>query len=98
MMSSGTRAVSVILVGITHHGWQGKELQKSHALTVVILSEARNLGSFSQTDSAFDKNTLQSDPNPQHCAWIRCSDLGIWCFSISAMAHVKIETIKNGPY
>jgi CDGSH-type Zn-finger protein len=24
--------------------------------------------------------------------------LGIWCFSISAMAHVKIETIRNGPY
>jgi hypothetical protein len=48
MISSGTRAVSVILVGITHHGWQGKELQKSHTLTVVILNEARNLGSFSQ--------------------------------------------------
>jgi CDGSH-type Zn-finger protein len=24
--------------------------------------------------------------------------LAIWCFSIPAMAHVKIETIKNGPY
>jgi 3-phenylpropionate/trans-cinnamate dioxygenase ferredoxin subunit len=24
--------------------------------------------------------------------------LGIWRFSISAMAHVTIETIKNGPY
>ena len=26
-MSSGTRAVSVVLVGITHHGWQDRELQ-----------------------------------------------------------------------
>jgi len=23
---------------------------------------------------------------------------GIWCSSIPAMAHVKIETIRNGPY
>jgi CDGSH-type Zn-finger protein len=23
---------------------------------------------------------------------------GIWCFSIPAMAHVKIQTIKHGPY
>jgi len=30
-MSSGTRAVSVVLVGITHHGWQDRELQKSSA-------------------------------------------------------------------
>ena len=22
----------------------------------------------------------------------------IWCFNIPAMAHVKIETIRNGPY
>jgi hypothetical protein len=29
-MSSGTRAVSVVLVGITHHDWQGRQLQKSH--------------------------------------------------------------------
>jgi hypothetical protein len=28
-MSSGTRAVSVVLAGITHHGWQECELQKS---------------------------------------------------------------------
>jgi DNA repair protein RecO (recombination protein O) len=27
-MSSGTRAVSVVLAGITHHGWQDCELQK----------------------------------------------------------------------
>jgi len=26
-MSSGTRAVSVVLAGITHHGWQDRELQ-----------------------------------------------------------------------
>jgi hypothetical protein len=31
MMSSGTRAVSVVPVGITHHGWQDRELQKSSA-------------------------------------------------------------------
>jgi hypothetical protein len=30
-MSSGTRAVSVVLAGTTHHGWQGRELQKSTA-------------------------------------------------------------------
>jgi hypothetical protein len=30
-MSSGTRAVSVVLAGITHHGWQDRELQKSTA-------------------------------------------------------------------
>ena len=23
---------------------------------------------------------------------------GLWCFSIPAMAQVKIETIRNGPY
>ena len=37
LMSSGTRAVSVVLVGITHHGWQDRELQKSSA---VVPSEA----------------------------------------------------------
>jgi hypothetical protein len=31
LISSGTRAVSVVLAGITHHGWQDRELQKSTA-------------------------------------------------------------------
>jgi len=31
LRSSGTRAVSVALAGITHHGWQDRELQKSTA-------------------------------------------------------------------
>jgi hypothetical protein len=34
-MSSGTRAVSVVPVGITHHGWQDRQLQKSSAFCVV---------------------------------------------------------------
>jgi hypothetical protein len=35
-MSSGTRAVSVVLVGITHHGWQDCELQKSSAVLLAL--------------------------------------------------------------
>src|SRR4030095_6438976 len=34
LMSSGTRAVSVVFVGITHHGWQDRELQKSRAVVL----------------------------------------------------------------
>src|SRR4029077_2842863 len=37
-MSSGTRAVSVVLAGITHHGWQGRELQKSHLFVCYVSS------------------------------------------------------------
>src|SRR6476620_11137853 len=37
-MSSGTRAVSVVLVGIPHHGWQERELQKSHLSVCYVLS------------------------------------------------------------
>src|ERR1700755_1766461 len=33
-MSSGTRAVSVVLVGIIHHGWQDPELQKSRPVVL----------------------------------------------------------------
>jgi CDGSH-type Zn-finger protein len=44
--------------------------------------------------------------NPQYCRlknfkiwkFLWCLGFGIWCFNISAMAHVKIETIRNGPY
>jgi CDGSH-type Zn-finger protein len=37
---------------------------------------------------------------PQRCCLIARYSLGfgIWCFKVSAMAHVIIETIKNGPY
>jgi hypothetical protein len=34
-MSSGTLTVSVVLVGITHHGWQDRELQKSAPFCVI---------------------------------------------------------------
>ena len=40
-MSSGTRAVSVVLVGITHHGWQNRELQ----------NQGRSCGRFVRVDS-----------------------------------------------
>jgi hypothetical protein len=33
LMSSGTRAVSVVLVGINHHGWRDQQLQKSALLS-----------------------------------------------------------------
>ena len=38
-MSSGTRAVSVVPVGITHHGWRDPQLQKSTPEQTVIPSE-----------------------------------------------------------
>jgi hypothetical protein len=51
LMSSGTRAVSVVSVGINHHGWQHRQLQKSRTPSVAISSESRNLGSFSWNSS-----------------------------------------------
>jgi hypothetical protein len=36
-MSSGTRAVSVVLAGITHHGWQDRETQKLRAFVLLLL-------------------------------------------------------------
>ena len=30
--------------------------------------------------------------------YVSCLVLGIWCSSVSVMAQVTIETIKNGPY
>jgi len=42
---------------------------------------------------------------PRRCSFeiptfavLGCLVPGIWCFSISVMAHVTIDTIKNGPY
>jgi DNA repair protein RecO (recombination protein O) len=34
LMSSGTRAVSVVLVGINHHGWRDQQLQKKRLALV----------------------------------------------------------------
>jgi 3-phenylpropionate/trans-cinnamate dioxygenase ferredoxin subunit len=58
-------------------------------------------------DSAFDTNATTRCPwksaalpfgNLKSWKFPWYLGFGIWCFSISAMAHVKIETIKNGPY
>jgi hypothetical protein len=40
-MSSGTRAVSVVRVGITHHGWQDWELQKSRLFICFLMLRNR---------------------------------------------------------
>jgi len=41
LMSSGTRAGSVDLVVIIHHGWQGKELQKIARVRVLLILHNR---------------------------------------------------------
>jgi len=64
MMSSGTRAVSVVLAGITHHGWQDRELQKSSAfcepLIVVAAFAAANAEFNGQVLAAASTSTIGS--------------------------------------
>src|SRR4029077_8552307 len=78
LMSSGTRAVSVGLVGISHHGWHDREMQKSHTLSVVILSKARDLGLFAKVDSAFDTNA--ATPCPEKFVLLPLQSFEIWPF------------------
>ena len=102
LMSSGTRAVSVVLVGITHHGWQSDNCKNAHTRILVIPTEARNLGHLvkvlfrSLTKRRYNRLS-QSASLPLGFVAGHLG-FGLWCSSIPAMAHVKIETIKNGPY
>jgi hypothetical protein len=62
-MSSGTRAVSVVLVGITHHGWQECELQKSSAFCeplIVVAAFVSNAEFNGQVLAAASTSTIGS--------------------------------------
>ena len=63
-MSSGTRAVSVVLVGTTHHGWQDRELQNRarfcEPLIVVAAFAEANAGFNGQVLAAASTSTIGS--------------------------------------
>jgi hypothetical protein len=57
MMSSGTRAVSVVLAGITHHGWQERELQKSSAFCEPLIVVAAFVSNAEFNGQVLDTST-----------------------------------------
>jgi len=56
-MSSGTRAVSVVLAGITHHDWRDQQLQKSSAFCEPLIVVAAFVSNAEFNGQVLDTST-----------------------------------------